>query len=472
MKKLMALLGLIFISCNSYASTISIPPFVSGNDVTIPALEYFRSTVQNTINGGIAGGGVNITPGSITSQDEAQSVSIVTFRSEAFNDFTYTGMLPATSVNLTSTISAGTSYVKGVRVTIATTNHGYNASKDTYTYINSGGFLDYVEVANGGAAPSTPANDLLLAKVVTNGTAVTGVTDLRTTSIQITVNGSNFPADYRNQALFVRDSTTTGHLNQGSIALGTSLYSNIAATSSKSTGSASNWIEGNVPTQANLKYYTYAYNSSGSSFDFKYSSADPVYSDTSLNNAGTLQYYTSGGTTYRAMSWISNDSAGSIQTYNYSQFPSATTTNKVSFLTGAVATGTTAIPNDDTIPQITEGDQYMAVPFRPSNANDTLKISVVFNGTSSADNRVVFALFQDNIANALAVGQTFTSSGTVGTSSFNYYMTAATTSLINFKVRAGGGGGAGATTTFNGEGGARKFGGVMPSSISVEESAS
>jgi hypothetical protein len=75
--------------------------------------------------------------------------------------------------------------------------------------------------------------------------------------------------------------------------------------------------------------------------------------------------------------------------------------------TGAVATGTTQIPIDDTIPQNTEGDQYLSLAITPTNA------------------------------------------------------------LSTFKVRAGGGGAS--TTTFNGSGGARLLGGVYASSITIRE---
>src|SRR4029077_3053585 len=127
--------------------------------------------------------------------------------------------------NLTATTSAGVSYVNGVGLSTAATNNTYTASKDTYVYINAGGFFDYIAVSNGGAAPSTPPNELLLAKVVTNGTAVTSVVDLRTTSIQITVNGSNFPANYRDQAYVAIDSTSAVHMEPGQLAIGSFMYS-------------------------------------------------------------------------------------------------------------------------------------------------------------------------------------------------------------------------------------------------------
>ena len=44
---------------------------------------------------------------------------------------------------------------------------------------------------------------------------------------------------------------------------------------------------------------------------------------------------------------------------------------------GSVATGTTTIPFDDTIPQNTEGNEYMTCAITPTNASSTLEIDVL-----------------------------------------------------------------------------------------------
>lgn len=304
---------------NAYGGTISIAPFISGNDVTINALETMRSTIQNWANGNVEGG-TNIKAGSLVSQDFANSVSIVKFRDEAFSDFTYSGMLPATDSDLTSDISAGVSYVNGVRIENTAQSHTYTASRDTYVYIGAGGSYSFSEVALGASAPTTPANSLLLAKVITSGAAITTVTDLRTLSIQITATTSNFPMDYRVGAYVSRDSTTTFHVEPGSVAIGTTIYTTTADSSTKNIATGSNWIEGSFPSGTVTKMFIYAYNNTGSQFDFKFSSADPVYSDTSSNNGGILRYYTTGGVTYRAIGW-GFLSADTVQSYEFSNFP-------------------------------------------------------------------------------------------------------------------------------------------------------
>lgn len=142
----------------------------------------------------------------------------------------------------------------------------------------------------------------------------------------------------------------------------------------------------------------------------------------------------------------------------------------VSTITGAVATGTTALPFDDTIPQNTEGDQYMSLSITPKSATSKLVIEVVFNGSYAINSQVAAALFQDSIANALAAAgaEVITGNQTMVNIKFTYTMTSGTTSATTFKVRAGGTSG-GTTMTFNGRNGARTLGGVMASSIVITE---
>lgn len=141
---------------------------------------------------------------------------------------------------------------------------------------------------------------------------------------------------------------------------------------------------------------------------------------------------------------------------------------QVRSVTGAVASGSTVIPYDDTIPQNTEGDQYMSLSITPKNSSNILKIDVIFQGSCSlTGDSLAVALFQDSTAGALAVGF----SGSTGATQpqaipFSYTMSAGTTSATTFKIRAGATSG---TTTFNGAGAARKYGGVMASSIIITE---
>lgn len=136
--------------------------------------------------------------------------------------------------------------------------------------------------------------------------------------------------------------------------------------------------------------------------------------------------------------------------------------------TGAVLTGLTVLPVDDTIPQSAEGDQFMSLAITPVNAGSTLVIDAVWNGTNGGAGGTAIALFQDATANALAVAFDGAANGAVMQAvSLRHKMTAGTTSATTFKIRAGNA--AGSTTTFNGAGGSRQFGGVFASGMMITE---
>lgn len=138
-------------------------------------------------------------------------------------------------------------------------------------------------------------------------------------------------------------------------------------------------------------------------------------------------------------------------------------------LTGAVATGTTAMVNDDTPPTITEGDEFMTRTFTPLSATNVLLIFALFNGANSGANPIIVSLCQDAITNSLNAVQDIAPAIAANVMSpihLMHAMVSGTTSAITFRIRAGAISG---TTTFNGLSGGRKFGGVCGSGILVME---
>jgi len=138
----------------------------------------------------------------------------------------------------------------------------------------------------------------------------------------------------------------------------------------------------------------------------------------------------------------------------------------VNFQTGAWASGTTIIPFDDTIPQITEGNEYMTLAITPTNENNRLMIHVVLNTDAGSNLRQGVALFQDAIVSALAASAQDTE-GIQEILTLVHNMVAGTTSTITFRVRAG----INSVGTFylNAENAGRLFGGVAASSITITE---
>ena len=137
---------------------------------------------------------------------------------------------------------------------------------------------------------------------------------------------------------------------------------------------------------------------------------------------------------------------------------------------GTVATGTTVIPYDNTIPQITEGNQFLSLAITPISATSKLLFQIFLSGTHSAGGWITSALFQDSTANAIATTASYQGQATAAANgTLNYFMTSGTTSSTTFTVRAGTDGAG--TITINGQSGSQRFGGTLYSSITITEIA-
>lgn len=136
----------------------------------------------------------------------------------------------------------------------------------------------------------------------------------------------------------------------------------------------------------------------------------------------------------------------------------------------AVASGTTTIPKDNTMPQITEGTEFGTVVITPENAANILVLEIGLMGACSVTGVTpIIALFQDATANALKA--TVLANGTTSADFSGillHRMVAGTASATTFRVRAGPS--SAATIYINGDsGGTQIFGGVGASFIRVVE---
>lgn len=149
--------------------------------------------------------------------------------------------------------------------------------------------------------------------------------------------------------------------------------------------------------------------------------------------------------------------------------PVGTCVQTVTNLTSAVATGATAIPADDSIPQSGEGNEYMSQAITPRRATNLLVIESNWVGTNGTGaNTLTTALFQDSGANAIAASVAYTAvSGALVNIRMLHSMTAGTTSATTFKVRAGAA--TAITVTFNGSAGSRLYGAITKSSLVIRE---
>ena len=136
--------------------------------------------------------------------------------------------------------------------------------------------------------------------------------------------------------------------------------------------------------------------------------------------------------------------------------------------TGATASGTTTIPGDDTIPQNTEGVEFMSQAITPRSAINLLNIHHGASYTFDSAASLIVALFQDAAANALAARFiTIPSSGYATGIELFHTMIAGTASSKTFKLRAGGN--TGGTVRINGVSGSQWMGGVAAAVLEVTE---
>lgn len=133
---------------------------------------------------------------------------------------------------------------------------------------------------------------------------------------------------------------------------------------------------------------------------------------------------------------------------------------------------TAKIPNDNTIPQLTEGTQVLSLSFTPISA--TSKLRVRFQGTFSfvGGGRAIAALFLNGAADAVRAGATYNTNSACGLVGFDYEYSPGSVSSQTFAVRAGPDNPA-TSTTINSIDAVTPatLGGILASSLTVEEIA-
>lgn len=131
-----------------------------------------------------------------------------------------------------------------------------------------------------------------------------------------------------------------------------------------------------------------------------------------------------------------------------------------------LASGTTNMIYDNSIPPITEGDEYMQMWYAPQNANNYIHVMVIFHGYLNADDYVTLGLFKQGTTDALKA--TSARGNYTGTWVLHHWFQPGSLDAIDFRVRAGRDGSG--TLYFNGAGaGTGLYGGVSGSMIIVKE---
>lgn len=160
----------------------------------------------------------------------------------------------------------------------------------------------------------------------------------------------------------------------------------------------------------------------------------------------------------------------SITPISWSVFPTNTVIQEVYSTTNTYTSlGSTAIPLDDSIPQVTEGVQCLSCSITPKFSTSIIKITVsasIENNTSSAN--CIIAIFANGASNAISA-RVIASVGSSSGGAFNliHYHSPGTTSTQTYTVRVGTNGGYG--MYINGDSSSRLLGGAQYSSIILEE---
>lgn len=131
----------------------------------------------------------------------------------------------------------------------------------------------------------------------------------------------------------------------------------------------------------------------------------------------------------------------------------------------------TAIPLDDTIPQVGEGTQILSVAITP--VSNTSRLRIRFNGfgsVSALNDVMVAAIFVNGAANAVAAGfgSNAPAAGTTVNTTLEYEYVPGSTAAQTITVRVGPTTG---TLRLNGTTAARRLGGAARSTVVVEEFA-
>ena len=127
-----------------------------------------------------------------------------------------------------------------------------------------------------------------------------------------------------------------------------------------------------------------------------------------------------------------------------------------------------AIPNDDSLPQSDEGNPILAASITPTNAANKLRVTFIGNPYSSGIPGVV-SLFKSGSTDAIATACVFDPDNKVHAPLvMQTEVVAGSTDPVAFNVRAGPLGSAG-TIYFNGTNTGRRFGGAMKTTLLIEE---
>jgi hypothetical protein len=128
---------------------------------------------------------------------------------------------------------------------------------------------------------------------------------------------------------------------------------------------------------------------------------------------------------------------------------------------------TTTVPNDDTVPSITEGDEVFSQALTASAATNLLRFTLSLTGAGDATGQAVISLYKDSthlrtwVMNLVSANQI--------SASHVHTVLAGDTSAHTYSVREGPAAGQLVSVYLNGNSAGRKFGGGCAAEFSIQE---
>lgn len=322
---------------NAFAGTLTLIDFVSPDDITISNLQTNMTSIADAVN---SYDGSLIQGGTISADSLNNSANPEKRWADSFNQFVITGLLPpTTSGTLISTTTLGRALIKNTTdnkmkyVEKDATANTYTATKWTYVDLSSEGTYTYVETVIAATEPPVTANSIRLARVSTDSTQITGVTDKRITSITLSTSEDHYRSGFH-ISVKTPDSVVVspGFLRHGT--------TNVTKTSNTTLtlGTAADWA-GGVSGRA---VSTYGFIVTDSSGNLRLTTTAPTLVDTSSNTTGVKRYSVIGGTNYRVIGWFYMNAIGSgnIDECGYSDFKDGDNWNAIIMSSDSVVSTT------------------------------------------------------------------------------------------------------------------------------------